>query len=453
MALQERLVQLEKLLGMVAPIPDDWVAGRARVAIKGGSLEVECLPCEDWEVLVTAWRKAMRWIPGLDKALGVMLACVTSTDSVGDQLWAKIIGPPSCGKSILCEALSVAKKYVTAKSTIRGFHSGYQSDKAGSEDNSLAAALYGKTLVTKDGDTLLQAPNLGQILAEARDLYDRVSRTHYRNKMSKDYEGLSMTWLLCGTESLRSLDSSELGERLLDCVIIDQMDPELEDEIALRKAYQAERDLTMKSDGTPESRDAPEMVHAKQLTGGYVHYLRENAQALLGRLEPLDEETMRRLVSLGTFVAFMRSRPSKKQDETAQRELSFRLVSQHVRLAKCLAVVMTKPRVDAAVMERVASVALDTSRGRTREITRYLYRMGEAGATTGMVCHSTGHGEQDEAKFLKFLRAIGAVEKHQIKSEETGKVLSNGNRWRLTKRLRDVYTQVVGLEPTLGDKG
>ena len=146
----------------------------------------------------SAWRKALKWTDGLDCALSVMLASVTSTMQVGDQLWVKIIGPASCGKSTLCEALSVNDKYILAKSTIRGFHSGYKSDRDGTEDNSLIVQVRNKTLITKDGDTILQSPNLGQILSDARDLYDCTTRSHYKNKMGKDYVGVRMTWILCG---------------------------------------------------------------------------------------------------------------------------------------------------------------------------------------------------------------------------------------------------------------
>src|SRR5690606_35550052 len=142
------------------------------------------------------------------------------------------------------EAISVNQDYVVAKSTIRGFHSGFKTDGNGEEDNSLIDQIRDKTLVTKDGDTLLQSPNLGQILSEARDLYDSTSRTHYRNKMSRDYAGVRMTWLLCGTSSLREIDQSELGERFLDCVLMDDIDDELEDAILWRVANRVDRNMS-----------------------------------------------------------------------------------------------------------------------------------------------------------------------------------------------------------------
>lgn len=432
----ERVVGLSTLLRTVEPVPADWVGGRAKGAKPGGT-EVEVLPCKSWVELRTQWRKAMNWVPGLEHGLTCMLATCLSTARQGDQLWIKLVGPPSCGKSVLCEAISTAKKYVKAKSTIRGLFSGYQVDKEGSEDVSLAPALRNMTLVTKDGDTLLQMPNLPQILAEFRDVYDRVSRTQYRNKMSRDHEGLNMTWVLAGTEALRLLDSSELGERMLDVVMFTTMDEEVERSIAMQKAYQAKRDLGHVYDGKPESRDPPDMVRAKQLTGGYVCWLRDNASDLLAAVD-MPEGYYARCCDLGEFVSFMRSRPSKRQDEAVQRELSFRLVSQMVRLANCLAVVLQKTSVDEQVMQRVTQVALDTARGRTLEIARRMHDAGLEGCSPESFPVWLALDEVKVGAYLKHMRGIGAVEK--FREEVRG--VKGRYRYRLTPRLSRLYAEV-----------
>ena len=267
-ALQRRLTAVCGLLARLHPVPLAWLTRKAngQTASDGGALLT--LPCTHYRDMIGSWRKALKWTDGLDHALSVMLASITSTKSIGDQLWIKVIGPAACGKSTLCEALSVSQEYVFAKSTIRGFHSGYvgENNKAG-QDHSLIPLIRDKTLVTKDGDTLLQSPNLNQILSEARDLYDGTSRTHYRNATSRDYSGIRMTWILCGTSSLRAIDSSELGERFLDCVIMDTIDNQMEDEILWRVVNRAQRNVCIESDGEAASQYARELALAMQLTG------------------------------------------------------------------------------------------------------------------------------------------------------------------------------------------
>lgn len=437
--LRGRLRILPSLFDRVKAIPSEWVAGRSRSTVRGGGLELECVPCSQWSVLRNEWRKAMKWSDGLDYALSVMLAAVASTKVVGDQLWVKVLGPPACGKSTLCEALSVAKKYVLAKSTIRGFHSGFQSDREGVQDNSLVALVKDKTLVTKDGDTLLQSPNLGQILAEARDLYDSVSRTHYRNKMSKSYEGVRMTWILCGTSSLHYLDQSELGERFLDCSIIDTIDEDEEDVTAMRKARQVAREMALMSDGRADTREGEEMVAAKQLTGGYVNYLRENAADLFAAMDCSDAY-LAECQRLGKYVAFMRAKPSKVQDDRAEREMCYRLTSQMVRLAYCLAVVLNRPMVDEVVMARVRKVARDTTRGRSVDICRVLAAAGREGETAFHISKVNGRTEASERNRLVFLRKIKAVESFEHR-EKPG--MNPRLRWRLTERFGRLFREVT----------
>lgn len=439
--LSVQISNLEKLLGMCAPVPSEWLNGSdksGKKRVKGKS--VTCLPCDRYCALVNSWRKAMKWTPGLDRALSVMLASIASTPSVGDQLWIKIIGPAACGKSTLCEALSANTNYVIAKSTLRGFHSGYRSGRNGDhdeEDNSLISLISGKTLVTKDGDTLLQSPNLGQILAEARDLYDSVSRSHYRNRMGRDYTGIRMTWILCGTSSLRQLDSSELGERFLDCVIMEGIDDALEDEILLRVVNKADRNLAYQSNGKMESQYEPELMNAMQLTGGYINYLRENAYEKIP-LILMDDDAKTKLMHYGKFVAHMRARPSIRQKETVERELATRLVSQLTRLAKCMAFVLNRKTVDSEVLERVKSVAMDTSRGHTLKIVKCLSKAGVDGLQASPLAKYIGQTDDVTRGFLRFLRQINVVEVY-TPEHATNRRIAGRPHWRLTPRMAHLY--------------
>lgn len=434
----ERVRALGALLRYFVPAPPAWQhTGTGGPVASNGAALLGLSPCTDYRTLRMAWKKALKWTDGLDHALTTMLACVASTKALGDQLWVKVIGPASCGKSTLCEAISTHPKYVLAKSTIRGFHSGFRTTNDEREDNSLVALVKDRTLVTKDGDTLLQSPNLPQILAEARDLYDSTSRTHYRNATSKDYSGIRMTWILCGTSSLRAIDSSELGERFLDCVIMEGIDPELEDEVLLRMAHRAERNLGLSTEGNGDTANYdPELTSAMSLTGGYVAWLRENV-GLLGGIV-MGHEAKQACINLGKFVAYMRARPSLRQEETAEREFAARLVSQLVRLAKCLALVLNRAEVDALVLERVRRVALDTARGQTLEIASLLHEHGE-GLGSGAIATHLCKQPTKILDMLRFLRAIGVLELHTVKR---AKGLNGKQTWRLTRSMLRLYESV-----------
>jgi hypothetical protein len=437
-----RVHQLEVLSGMLRPVPDAWIQG-VRSRPKGNQeAPVELLPCDSWKELVTQWKKSgIHLSEGLDRALSVMLASMVTTETVGDQVWVKVIGPPSCGKSTLCEALSTNREFTYPKDTLTRLTSGYQMDGAGSEDMSMVPKLRNKTLIINDGDTLLKLPNRDQILSQLRAFYGRNLRSQYGNKMSSDYEGVSTTIILCGTDALRAIDHSELGERFLDCVVADTIDEELEDEIAVRKAFQAEWEMSFKSNGRLDSTDSPHMVRAKLMTGGYVRHLRKNAIGLLNAVE-FPEELLLRCTHLGKFIAFMRARPSDNRDLKGEREMSFRLVSQIVRLTKGLATVLNRPVVDEEVMRRARRVALDTARGRTLDMVHWLRKAHDTGLTTTQLALYTSHGHQDERRLVLFLRGIGVVEPCEPVKRVAG--LSNQPVWKLTERVCKLYDEVMG---------
>ncbi len=432
---------LSELFRRIVPFPDEWLRNDSRASSperKGP--ELTQIDCEEYERLLIAWNDALRWTEGLDVALSVMLASVVSTKSVGDQLWIKVISPASTGKTVLCEALSSNSTYTIAKSTIRGFHSGYRHDGAEDEDNSLIVQVDGKTLITKDGDTLLKSPNIDQILSEARDIYDGSTRSHYRNRMGKDYAGIRMTWILCGTTSLKSLDSSELGERFLDCIIMEGIDDELEDEVLKMVADKAISNLRIESDGKPETHQAPSMTHAKSMTAGYVDYLRKNANALLNEVS-FPQENTKRCLYLGKFIAHMRARPSKLQKDTVEREFSARLASQLLRLAGCLTVVLNKTEVDDEVMKRVQKVAMDTAKGPILDIVDYLWN-NPAGVGSNALNIALGISGTDVSSYLKFLRHryIGVCQLIEIKSR---KGTGSKKVYRLTDRFLKLYDLVM----------
>lgn len=315
----------------------------------------------------------------------------------------------NCGKSTLCEAISTNKTHILAKSTLRGFFSGYNNGEAGGEDFSLLSQAKGKTLIIKDGDTLLKSPNRDEILSQARDIYDTVSRTSFKNKASKDYEGYRMTMILCGTSSLRELDSSELGERFLDCVIMHGINDELEDEILWRVVNKSCRIVTVEaSEKDAEARQDEDTTEVMRLTAGYVTYLRKNSSRLLSEIQ-ISDEIMQRCTRLGKFVAFMRARPSRSQDEVHEREFAARLVIQLSRLAMCLAVVLNRREVDEEVMRRVQKVAMDTGRGLTLRIVEAIYRAGEGGLLLPNVATAANITEDKARRLLLFMRHLGIV--------------------------------------------
>jgi len=358
-----RVESLKTLLDLVVPVPESWSVGRS-VRAYGGTKALDLIKCESWTDLLAQWKKAIHMIEGLERALVGMLACCMSTLLHSDQLWLKIIGPPSCGKSCLCDALLTNLEFTKSVSKFTGFHSGWKTDKEGKENHSLIHKLRGKTMITKDADTLIQNPNLAELMSEFRDVYDSKSSAMYKNGISRDESGAYITVILCGTETIRALDESDAGQRFIDIVVLDEITEKIERPIlqSMFNKFLASRGVEKTSEA--ESQDNEDMVRAKAMTGGYLQYLRRNAPTL-SKIPKFESSAEQTLMNLSKFTAFMRARPSVQKEEFVQREMGGRLLNQFCKLAECSAAVLQKESIDDEVLRFVRQTALDTSRGNT----------------------------------------------------------------------------------------
>lgn len=454
-AIETRIQNLDKLYSYIKPVPDEWINSNPDATISSSEkgkqdASIKLLKCESWQQVRESWKNALVFHRGLEKTLSVMLACITSTMLRKDQLWIRVISPPSTGKSVLCDAVCVHRKYVIPMSNMKGFYSGMRPKKnqepgeGGSKKRDLGAIsdIMNKTFVTKDGDTLLSANERERILSEGRDLYDGKSSTHYRNGMGREYNNIRATWILCGTEALRELDTSELGERFLDCVVIDKITPDLEDLIVNDAIDDMFDGMSDEVTDKPESMDTPKILLSKQLTGGYIDYLRRNCSILVAKVNVSRDEFIKtQIKNLAKFVSFMRARPSKKQEESAQRELSARLAKQLARLASCLAVVMNKEKIDNEVMMRVTEVAFDTSRGTVFNMTRELYK-NKSGLMSEVLRSRLDQKDERTTEMLRHLRRIRAFETYEDMSNSA----YGETKYRLTPELRTLCDAVFSYD-------
>jgi hypothetical protein len=436
----ERVGLLQTLLQKVEPIPADWIPGRGEGASHGRP-HLEPVKCESWKRLRNSWRNAMKWNSDLEHMLLTCLASIISTETVGDsQLWVMVMAPPSSGKTTICEALGVARDFIYQKSVLNKIHSGYKEDKEGSKDFGDVPLLRNRTLIVKDGDTLLEDPNRGVILSQYRDLFDGAARVKYGHGLAFNHENVKFTMILCGTAKMREIDAAEAGTRFISCCFSEVQSPDRDREVSRMVFHRAMRNVRTIANGEPESRIDPDMAQAKKLTGGYIIYLRRNAERLLGQVE-IPDWVEDRILDFGFFVSYFRARSPKRQDEVVEREAPHRLVEQFGRLAVCLSAVENKIVIDASTVRRVHQIALDSSRGRTLDLVKVLYRGGPEGRVVGALSMEFGEPEDKVRSLLKFLNHIGVVE--LVPAEDIPPALRTGKRWRLTSDLVRLYQKVV----------
>lgn len=352
---------------------------------------VEPLECDNFEDLCTHFSEAIYFPKVVRNGLAIFLATILSTEARDDHLWFRAIGPPGSGKSTLASACSGALEYVYPLSKVKGFHSGFVMPGKRNQDNSLWPLLHGKCAIWKDADTLIQAPNRDEIMSELRDAYDSTANASYRHGVHNNYDGLRMTFILCGTPILRDLNQTMHGERFLDYEIFEEgntmpyVKRARENAIdELRATFGPERD---------ESENPRFADRLKMYTYGYLKYLKTNKRVL--PWPTMSKRTEDRITGMAMFLSFARARPpeqkrGKEQTYKARQEVATRLTKQLIRLAYCLAFVMNKTVIDFEIEDLVMKVMYDTSESYHFNLMRELLTQSDDGLTRNQLSARLG---------------------------------------------------------------
>lgn len=431
---------LPSLLEPVKLLPPKNKGGEAD-ATKGPVIEP--VHRATFEELCADYAATLHFTQHLRDTLSVMLAIVVSTDLTTDvdHIWLRVIGPPGSGKSTLAEAVSAAREWVAPKSTLTGFHSGFvdydQVTGEKKEDASLLHELNGKTVIMKDADTLANSPSRDRILSELRDLYDGSSRAHYRNKVKSDFENIRLTFILCGTDALRTLNKTFLGERFLDCEIIRNEDttPYLQRASASAYASLAGSLNRANNQTNGEAEYVNNKLLLKQATFGFIKHLKESIGQ---RSAPLIKtNTLTTLENLARYVAMLRARKPDATDLNfrPRTELPTRLTNQLTKLAFSLALVLGKDEADDEVMRIVLKVVQDTSLGFQQEVIGVLCKQPVSVRTIAMEINQP---ETTIRRLLFDMMDFGIVQRYSSPNN-TGQRGRDSHLWELSPVMAGLY--------------
>lgn len=435
----DRIARLADLLKLVAPAPDEWT-GRSRGEARRRTIEP--LDCQSWDGVLKALRGAMRSRREIEDVLAVLLAVGISTNQTGNQLFLMLIGAAGSGKTEMCDALLVSR-HAHALEHLTGFHSG-SVDGTG-DDFSLLARANHKLWVTAEADVMVSSPKFPELMGQQRRIFDGKSGATYKNmKVDRRYEGLRTPWIMAGTpKMLLETEQSSLGDRFLK-IWIDQ--PELDErrEILRRVGYGALQAVTQTSNCDPSSTVEQRMLLFHRTVGGYLNHLVDNAGSLIEAVKGDWDWVEDQSASLAEFAADLRARgsrdPRKQEEPTDSKELPSRLHHQFCRLARCLGAVL-QCEVGERVMRLVKKVALDTSRGKTREVARVLREFPRADGTfLPTIASKLGVHEDKMRDTLRFMRTVGSVETFSVDMPGVTPM----ERWRLTPRLQQLWDDVCG---------
>lgn len=350
----------------------------------------------------------------------------------------------------ICQGLLVSSQCIHVECMTK-ILSGWKKPDDESKDCSFLARANNKTWVTCEFDVLGSSPEYHQLMGKVRRIFDgETSATYGNDDKDRIYTGLRTPWIRAGTQKMMDrmadYDQSQLGDRFLRFIITDPENGERR-EIA-RSALQLERSAMLdRSNGTTGSTVDLKTRRAHALTGGYVDWLRANAEEKISQVDvPRYAEDY--FLDLAELCADLRARPNedkRKVDNHDIKEMPTRLARQYIRLAVCLAVVLNKFSVDTEVLRIVRKVALDTSAGHSLKIVGWLCTPNPRGnGRTYQECGGlmeatlaawTNMTVERLLNYLTFLRRIDVLQ--LVRTPQT-----NGS-WLLTERVFGLYLRIM----------
>lgn len=307
--------------------------------------------CVTYAQLLSKYESIYHTTDSMRLAMLLVLSSIYSNKVEGEQLWIRLIGAPSSGKTTIAKCVSGSTQ-VVLKSTFTGLFSGWrEAGAAGVTDSSLIPQISNKTLIVKDADTLLKQKNVEQIFSELRDFYDKDSSTFYRHGVSHDYHNIRSTMILCGTRVLRRSDQTFLGERFVDYELdLTASDREHIEERMLQRSM----NVAMNPSALPP--ETPVIAAGK---GFIEHMMERNVRVGLGPREILNIRIWAQL------AATLRTKVDREQ--YGKKEITFdpvievpaRLIGQLCKLYLCAPVVLDADVIPPMVHQLAAKVVRD----------------------------------------------------------------------------------------------
>lgn len=296
----------------------------------------------------------------------------------------------------------------------------------------------GKMLIIKDGDTLLTATGRDRILAELRDIYDGVSRAQYRTGKKSVHSNLRISIMLCGTDTLRMLNRSSLGERFIDIEIVGE--DKADHAKYVKTAIASNISIVSESIGGDPNRPKAN-PYVKQCTLGYINHLKDLLASRAIVVPTMTANDAYVIECMANYVAAMRARQGKDEEGLSYKpkaELGTRLGAQYVKAAICLAVVLNKKQVDLEVMKMIQWSMYSTTRNYRSDIVNILSNS-TTGATKLQLAITLNLPETTVDSILNEMLIFGIC-KITKQSNNSGNRGRKANYWTLTSDFQEIYT-------------
>jgi hypothetical protein len=420
----------------------------AKVAVSQEDTGVEPMECESFDDLCEILESlGYRMFDSYRQMLAVMLAVVISVEMLGPMLWIYVVGPSGIGKTMLCDLISGATKYVKAISKFNGLLSGW-NDGSGN-DSSLLPIINNKALVVKDLTAILSGSEQvrEKLFGEMRDAYDGYSSAHYGNNVHHDYTDVNFSFIAGVTDAIKNYNNTDLGERFLHADMeagftIGDPSPEI---VANRKQILKSLVMGKRDIGFRRRKQASQKTDesiGRAYTYGFIDYL-------FRRMETQDPpeipaQILDKIGSLALLIAAVRTKVKRThQGELAykpRQESAFRTARQLKKLCFGYTVVMQKPIADEEIWQTIKRIGLETAAGSAQyefDIVRLLssnrFKM-----TAQEISAKIGISVVATRRYLNNLRELETIDVQTIPNGKGQKA----HKFGLAKEIRDSWRDI-----------
>ncbi len=301
--------------------------------------------CQSFEDLCDACKEIYYFTDDMRSLLHLLITTLYSLKIEGEQLWVRVIGPPGSSKTTIAK-ISGASDLAVMRSSFTGILSGWKDDDP--SDASLIPMITGKALIVKDGDALLQLPNVKQILSQLRDFYDKFISATYLNRVSYEYENIRSAFIFCGTHALRNMDNAALGERFLDFEL---------------RVTNADRDQITKAAIRTQEEEASNGCSKEPTIAAKAKNFIDNILLNMEGVAKLHQDDRDALEVFGKIISYMRAPVERNRSGELlyppSPEVPSRISKQMVKLYQCAPLIFGKYEPDTSTYDLARHVTGD----------------------------------------------------------------------------------------------
>jgi len=348
---------------------------------------VKVKECHNFYNLVDVYKEDMTITQSFIDCLAICCAVHIAVRLESDPLWIYLVGPPSSGKSTICDLLSSDEHHTRALSKFTGLVSGSR------QGQHLIPLLQNKCVIVKDGTLLLESTpqQLANVYGELRDIFDGSLEARYRNGVSASFSNISFGMIIGITERIYGMNMSALGERFLHCRLeTDRANEIVRNNSAITSLLKGIKLNVAEGNDDGDARSFPKQ---RSVTAGFLNHLHSrlsNESIIVPNYAPSDISFIQ---SLADVIACSRASVPRQRNEdiayTSRPEASTRVAKQLTRLAVCLCYVYGTNSFDDTIRNNLRKVALDTSFSKQHDMIKSV-ALSSKGLTRSGLAYATG---------------------------------------------------------------